>query len=199
MGFGMSNSSSMGAMKGPPKFNDKVPKGYKAGAIQQFTPEQMQLFSQMFGDVGPDSFLSQIAGGDEEAFNQLEAPALRQFSGLQGNLASRFSGMGTGARHGSGFQNAAGAQASDFAQQLQSNRLDLRRQALNDLMGMRNELLNQRPYQRTITEKQKPWWQSMASEFGHSFAKGAGEQLGSNVFGGGGGGGGSMPMPPIPA
>ena len=54
----------------------------------------------------------------------MEAPALKQFSGLQGNLASRFSGMGSGARRSSGFQNTSNQAASDFAQQLQANKQD---------------------------------------------------------------------------
>ncbi len=30
-------------------WKEKIPKGYDRTRIQQFTPEQMQLFSQMFG------------------------------------------------------------------------------------------------------------------------------------------------------
>ena len=84
---------------------NKIPKGYEQGTLQQFTPEQMNLFKSMFGQVGPDSFLGKLAGGDQSMFEQMEAPAMRQFQGLQGQLASRFSGMGMGSRRGSGFQN----------------------------------------------------------------------------------------------
>jgi hypothetical protein len=84
----------------------KSQKGYRPAQMQQFTPEQMQLFQQLFGHVGPDSFLNKLASGDQSQFEQLEAPALRQFQGLQGQTASRFSGMGTGAQKSSGFQNA---------------------------------------------------------------------------------------------
>ena len=160
MNYGMSNSSSMGAMK------EKIPSGYKKASMQNFTPEMMQLFLQRLKELGPDSFLAKIAGGDEEAFAEMEAPALRQFSGLQGNLASRFSGMGMGARHGSGFQNAAGAQASDFAQQLQGNRMQLRSQALKDLMGMSNELLNQRPFEQGLVPKKQNQTAEMVGKFG---------------------------------
>jgi len=158
---------------------EKIPSGYKKGSLQQFTPEQMNLFQQMFGQVGPESYLGKLAGGDEETFNQMEAPALRQFSGLQGNLASRFSGMGgLGARKSSGFQNTMNSAASNFAQELQSNRQNLQRQALNDLMGFSNQLLGQRPYENFLIEKQK-------KQGGFGGAIGAGLGAAGGFFAGG--------------
>lgn len=169
---------------------EKIPKGYSKGSLQQFTPEQMNLFSQMFGQVGPDSYLSKLAGGDQEAFNQVEAPALRQFSGLQGNLASRFSGMGgLGARRSSGFQNTANAAASNFAQELQAQRLGLMNNARQELFNMSNQLLSQRPYEQILTEKQKPWWQNaltgLAGGVGQGFGQSFGQSSGKFLFGGG--------------
>lgn len=146
MSYGMSNSNKF--------LGDKVPSGYNSAQLQQFTPEQMQLFQSMFSNLGPNSFLSKLAGGDQATFDQMEAPALKQFSGLQGNLASRFSGIGSGARNSSGFQNASNQASSNFAQQLQSNRQDLQRQALQEMMGYSNQLLGQRPYSRGFAQKQ---------------------------------------------
>lgn len=138
---------------------DKVPKGYKKGQLQQFTPEQMQLFEQMFGQVSPDSYLSRLAGGDEEMFQQMEAPAMRQFSGQQGNIASRFSGMGgpgsLSSRNSSGFQNTMNSASSNFAQDLQAQRMNYQRQAQQDLRAMSTDLLGQRPYDRFLVEKQQ--------------------------------------------
>lgn len=135
-------------------YKEKVPKGYKAGKLQQFTPEQIELFQSLFGHLGPDSFLARLAGGDEEMFQQLEAPAMKQFAGLQGDIASRFSGMGsTGARRSSGFQNFSNQAAQDFASQLQSQRMGLQSQAQKDLFELSNLLMGQRPYERTLTEK----------------------------------------------
>ena len=153
---------------------NKVPKGYQQGQLQQFTPEQMQLFQQMFGQLGPDSFLGKLAGGDQSQFDQLEAPALRQFQGLQGQLSSRFSGMGSGARKSSGFQNTMNQASSDFAQQLQSQRMGLQNQAIKDLMGMGNQLLGQRPYEQFLTPKQKPWWKELLGSLSGGVAEGAG-------------------------
>ena len=135
---------------------DIIPKGYRKGQLQQFTPEMMELFQQLFSHVSPDSYLSKLAGGDEETFNQIEAPAHRQFSELLGGLGSRFSGMGsTGARKSSGFQNTGAAAASNFAQDLQSQRQGLQRQALMDLMGISSSLLGQRPNDQFLVEKQQ--------------------------------------------
>lgn len=145
------------------QFKEKIPSGYKKGQLQQFTPEQMSLFQQLFSNVGPDSYLSKLAGGDESFFGELEAPALKQFSGLQGNLASRFSNMGIGGRKSSGFQNTMNSAASDFAQQLQSQRQGLQRQAIQDLMGISSQLLGQRPYENFLVKKQqrKPIWEQL--------------------------------------
>lgn len=152
---------------------NKIPRGYTQGQLGQFTPEQMQLFQRLFGQVEPNSFLSRLAGGDESTFQQLEAPAMRQFQGLQGQLASRFSGMGLGGRRSSGFQNASNQAVSDFAEQLQSQRLNLQRQAIQDLMGISNNLLSQRPYEQFFVKKQMPFWKQLllgASEKGEELA-----------------------------
>lgn len=134
---------------------DRIPSNFKSIQMQKFTPDQMKLFQQMFSQVSPDSFLSKLSQGDEDIFNDIEAPAWRDFQQAQGDLASRFSGQGMGARGGSGFQNAINQQSSDFVTNLQSQRRALQRQALNDLMGFSNDLLSQEPYQRQLYEKPK--------------------------------------------
>jgi hypothetical protein len=150
------------ALNYKPSFNvGKSKGGVRPTQLQQFTPEQMNLFQSLFSHLGPDSFLSKLAGGDEETFNQIEAPALQQFSGIQGNIASRFSGMGSGARKSSGFQNTQNQAASDFAQQLQSQRTGLQSQAIKDLLGMSNELLGQRPYDTGLQQKPASFWEQV--------------------------------------
>jgi hypothetical protein len=136
--------------------------GHKTGSLQQYTPEQMNLFRSLFSNVSPDSYLSRLAGGDEALLSQQEQPALRQFSQLQGNLASRFGGQGgMGGRRSSTFQNTMNAQASDFAQDLQGRRMELQRQALRDLMDISGSLLEKRPYQQYQYEPQQPFWQKI--------------------------------------
>lgn len=144
----------------PKDYAYKAPRGFSRGYLQQFSPEQMQLFQQMFGNVGPDSFLGKIAGGDEQAFEQMEEPAWRDFSRAQGQIASRFSGAGGGqgqrmlsSQKSSGFRNTMGQLGSDFAQDLQSKRMQYRQQAIKDLMGLSSELLGQRPYEQFMAQK----------------------------------------------
>lgn len=145
---------------GSGKSGTKLPKGYKVGQIQQFTPEQMELLKQMMDNIGPESFISRLAAGDESLFTEMEAPAFKQFNEVQSQTASRFSGAGMGARGGSGFRNQMNQQTSDFAQGLQSKRMELRNQAIKDLQGMSHDLLNQRPYEQFAVKKQQkvPWW-----------------------------------------
>lgn len=189
-------------------YNDKVPKGYKVSQLQNFTPEQMELFGQGLNNVGPNSYLSRLAGGDQSLFGEVEAPALKQFSQLQGGLASRFSGIGSGSRKSSGFQNQATSASQNFAQQLQANRMGLQRQAQQDLHGMTRDLLNMRPYDRQLYEKPQKQgfdWGGLAGAgiggVGGFFAGGpmgaiTGASLGYGIGSGKGGGGGSFQSSP---
>lgn len=160
---------------------DKLPEGYEAGQLQQFTPGQLKLFKSMFSHVGPDSYLSKLASGDQSQFEQMEAPAHRQFQGQLGQLGSRFSGMGMGGRKSSGFQNTATAATSNFAQDLQANRQNLQRQAVMDLMGLSSQLLGQKPYERTLTEKPKEWWEAPLAGFAGGLGQGLGQAAGAKL------------------
>jgi len=138
---------------------DIIPEGYEVGQLANFDKRQMDLYKNQFQHLAPDSYLSRLAGGDQSLYNEMEAPALRQFNQLQGSLASRFSqgsgGTSTGLRRSSGFQNTGTAAASNFAQELQANRQNLQRQAIHDLLGLSNQLLGQRPYERDLFKKQE--------------------------------------------
>jgi hypothetical protein len=126
--------------------------GKQVQHLQQFTPEQMQIFQNMGNQIGGGSYTSRLAGGDPSLFAEMEAPAMRQFQDLQGQTASRFSGAGMGARRGSGFKNEMNQQTSNFAQDLQSKRQELQRQAIMDLMGMSSNFLSQKPYETMLVE-----------------------------------------------
>jgi hypothetical protein len=191
----LTGQGGYGSMASPSgQVGNKIPSGYKSGQISQFTPEQMQLFQQMFGQVGPESYTSRLAGGDQSLFDEMEAPVLKQFSALQGNLASRFSGMGSfGGRRSSGFQNSSNAEASDFAMKLQSQRQNLQRQAIQDLMGMSSQLLGQRPYEQFLVPKKQNNIAEIFGKLGGGLLSafgggGAGSALQGtmNMFGGGG-------------
>ncbi len=146
---------------------NKIPKGYRQGQIQQFDEKQMGLYDRAHEQLGPDSYLSRLAGGDQSMFDEIEAPALRQFNELQGGIASRFSGQGMGGRRSSGFQNTMSAASQDFAGQLQAQRQSLQQKAIQDLMGMSNQLMGQRPYEQFMVEKQQKQnpWADIAGKF----------------------------------
>jgi hypothetical protein len=183
----MSSQGYRGAATGNPgksrasgRYNDRVPEGYELGQIQQFDPQTMQLFKDMFAHVSPESFTSKLAMGDQSAFEEMEAPAHRMFQEQQGKLASRFSGMGMGHRKGSAFQNAANQQSMDFAMNLASQRQGLQRQATQDLFQMAQMLMGQKPYERTINQKPAEWWEAPLA----GFAQGAGQGAAEALFGG---------------
>ena len=96
-----------------------------------------QYVSGLTGKVG-----GLATGASDEDWQKLEAPALRQFGATQGNLASRFSGMGgSGSRNSSGFQNTMGEAGASLAEQLQSQRMGYQTQAQQQMMQMINMLL----------------------------------------------------------
>jgi len=177
----MSGGTPYRGPRGETSRNEHFPKGMRGGAIQNFTPEQMKLFQQTFGLVSPDSYLSKLAGGDEETFNEIEAPAMRQFNELLGGIASKFSGAGSfGARRSSGFQNTTSSAASNFAMDLASRRQQLQRQATLDLADISNMLLGQRPQEKYLIPKE----QKESTNWGGLAGAGTGAAVG--FFGGGG-------------
>ena len=153
----LSGNTGYGGVQSPSgRVGNKLPSGTRVGQYANYTPQQMELHNRGFEQVAPDSYTSRLAAGDESLFGEMEAPALKQFSALQGGLASRFSGMGSfGGRNSSGFKNQSNAAASNFAQQLQGNRQGLQRQAIQDLQNMSRELLGQRPYEQFRYDKPK--------------------------------------------
>ena len=162
-----------------------IPKGYREGRIGQFTPEQMNLFQSLFSQIGPQSYLSRLAGGDEEAFAPMEERAGRDFQDYLGQLGSRFSQLQPGAmsaQRGSGFRNAGSDAAKDFALSLAERRHDLQRQAFQDLMGMSSTLLGQRPYETSLIKREQPFWKQLTGGLVNSFGQGAGQAIGSAAF-----------------
>lgn len=168
---------------------DIIPKGYSVGQLQQFDPNQNKQYQSLFSQVGPESYLSRLAGGDESLFQDIEKPAWRDFQEAQGQLGSRFSQLAPGsmgAQRGSGFQNAAGQQASDFAMQLQANRQGLQRQGLRDLFELSQLLLGQKPTDRFLVEKPQKQESSSLGGWGGVLGAGLGG-LGGFLSGGPGG------------
>ena len=189
-------------------YKSKAPKGQRAYSQANYTPAQMKIHKQNYAALGPDTDLARMAAGDQSYYDEMEAPALRQMSAQQSNIANRYSGGGLGNRNSSGFQQEQGEYASNFAQQLQANRQSLQRQAHNDLWTMSQQFLGQQPFNRQLVNKQKTGsnWKGLAGgaigAVGGFMVGGpggamAGGQLGYGIGssfdkGGGGGGGGNM-------
>ncbi len=139
--------------------------GYRQIDLPRMTPEKQALFKQVFSGLQPGltsgiGHLSHVAEGSPEYFQQMEAPALRQFQELQGNIASRFSGMGSGARRSSGFQNVGTAAASDLSERLASQRMTMQQDAIKQLMGLYRDLMGEQEFESLLIpeeEKRNPW------------------------------------------
>jgi hypothetical protein len=182
------------AMMGPTgKASGLKGTGYNQVSMPTLSPEQMNLFKQIFGAAGPGinqsvGQLSQMAGGgDENYWKQQEAPAMRQFEELQGNIASRFSGAGMGARKSSGFNNAQSGAAVDLSERLQSQRMGLQQNAISQLMGLYGSLMGTQTQENALIPKQKKWWEELApalaggiGQLGGTFG---GIGLGKKIFG----------------
>lgn len=139
---------------------------YDVVSLDRLSPEQKALFQRLMEGSGAGvdqglQNLSRLASGDPEQFAALEAPALRQFGQLQGGLASRFSGMGMGARRSSGFQNTTNAAAMDLAERLQGQRMNLQQSAIDQLLGLSKSLLGTDMYNQGFLPKSKPFWQEL--------------------------------------
>lgn len=145
--------------------------GYNQVSLPTISPDQQELYSLLRkgsqGGVGAGlSHLSKLASGDQSGFDQMEKPALRQFSKLQGNIGSAFSGMGTGARNSSAFQNASSEAGVDFAERLAGNRMNFQRDAIQQLLGLSRDLLGTQTQQNFLTPEKIPFWKQLLSMFG---------------------------------
>lgn len=76
------NSNQLNAAGG------NIPRGYAAGSMQKFTPEQLDLFKSLFSHVGPNSQLASLARGEEAGFAPYEEQARRGFQEYSGQLGS---------------------------------------------------------------------------------------------------------------
>jgi len=155
--------------------------GYKQISMPTKSNDQMELFRTLLGGAqgglggGGLSQLSNLAsGGDEAMWSQLEAPAMRQFGQLQGDIASRFSGMGSGARRSSGFQNSMNSAAVDLSERLQSQRMGLQQSAIQQLLGLSQSLLGTDLQENMFMPKKKPFWQELLGGMSPGIGQGVG-------------------------
>jgi hypothetical protein len=164
-------NASVSPIKGTGKSLVSVPKD----------PRIQQIFNelQQGAQKGVGSSLSQISGlaggGTPEMWEQLEAPALRQFGAAQGSLASRFSQGG--ARRSSGFANSGSAASMELAERLQSNRLGLQQGAQKQLLDLYQQLLGTDLEDTFSIDKKK------SNRWGGALSGASSGALGGSAFG----------------
>lgn len=138
--------------------------GYNTVQVPTMSPQVRALWEQLQGQSQPGvskglDFLTKIAGGDPSQFEQMEAPAHRQFQGMIGNISSRFSGQGDlGARRSSGFQHEATSASQSLAEKLQADRMGFQKGAIDQLLNIYQNLMGNDPYQMQLQQKKKPSW-----------------------------------------
>jgi hypothetical protein len=144
--------------------------GYDIHSMSKYPQDIVEQARRLYGKSIPGlesglDYTSRLAQGDESLFQEVEAPAHRQFGAYLGNIASRFSQGaggpgGTSARRSSGFGLATSNAAQEFAEKLQSQRMGYRQQAIKDLRAMVQELMGaqeQQHYGFPAEEEEQPW------------------------------------------
>ena len=131
----------------PASLSMKPPKGYEQYSLPTMGGGQEDIYNMLKGQFqngGGDVFqkLFGMARGDQGTFDQLEAPALRQFQQqIAPGIAQRYAGTGIGSS--SGMQNSLANAGSNLAENLQGQRMNLMQQSMHDVLHLGNTLLGQ--------------------------------------------------------
>lgn len=154
----------MSSMSGMSKSSGLQGSGYQQLNVPRMGQQGQDIWQQLYkgsqgGVASSLQGLSDLAGGDQSKFSALEAPAMRQLNELQGNISSRFSGMGSGARRSSGHQNTQNAAAVDLAERLQGQRLGLQQNAWKQLLGIHSDLMQNPTHEGFLMKEKQPSWQ----------------------------------------
>jgi hypothetical protein len=143
-------------------------KGGMGGPQQDIT--QQQGFQQ-----GNDFFNSLF--NDPEFFNKFEAPAMRQFDELQGDIGNRFAGMGSGSTGSTGFRNVMAREGQNLSSNLAAQRGQMQQGAIPQMLGYA-----QQPVSNWMTQMQQAF-QPTQNQYTPA-APGFGGNIASSMFGG---------------
>jgi hypothetical protein len=136
----------------------KVPSGYGMYSLPTMGGGQKDIYEMLksqFMQGGGDIYqrLFGMAKGDQDLFNQLEAPAIRQFQQqIAPGIAQRYAGSGIGSS--SGMQNALAGAAGNLAENLQGQRMGLMQQSMHDVLHLGDMLLGSPTQQFGLVQKQ---------------------------------------------
>ena len=163
--------------------------GYKQVQLPTMQPQQYQLFNQLLSGAGRNvsgglDLLGGMASGQDEYFQALEAPYYRALQQAGGQLGSRFSGMGMGARGSSGFQNALAEEAGGLSERLGSQRLALQQNALQQLLQLSESLLGKRSFENALIPRKPSFLSQLLGTAGQTGSQIAGSLAGKYFLGG---------------
>lgn len=151
---------------------------------------QQQGLSRLFGDANlqnsplfqqGSSFLSQLLSNNPEAYQQFEAPYMRQFrEQIVPALAERFAGLGAGAQSSSAFQQALGQSGADLSERLAALRGQIQQNAIPQALGYAQQPFNNlRSLLDINTQALIPKNQSFLKQLALGLSGGIGQGIGS--------------------
>ena len=134
-------SAGLGALTGS---KGETKSTYGKGALSLIDQIQQQIKG---GIGGPQGDIGQQQGfqqgneffnslfNDPDFFNKFEAPAMRQFEELQGDIGNRWAGMGSGGSTGStGFRNVMAREGQNLASNLAAQRGQMQSNAVPQML-----------------------------------------------------------------
>lgn len=135
----------------------KPPKGFSQYSLPAMGPGQTDIYGLLknnFMQGGGNALqnLLGMAGGDQSAFSQLEAPMMQKFQReILPGIANRYSGSGISSS--SGMQNAMATAATDFGTNMQAQRMNMMQQSIRDVLGLGEHLLGTPTQQFGLVKK----------------------------------------------
>lgn len=153
--------------------------GYSIRQLPTKSAEQMDLSRLLLGGTRPGlaaalSDYAGMAGGGDDYFRALEAPAQRQFQRNIDQLANRFSGLGMGAQDSSGFQAAVAGAGREMAENLGLQRLQLQENARRQLLSLASELLGMNTFENIAVPKRRSGGQDFIASLSGGLGRGTG-------------------------
>lgn len=159
----------------------KIPRGFEMYSLPTMGGGQADIYNMLKGQFqqgGGDVFqkLFGLAKGDSDMFDQLEAPAMRQFQQqIAPGIAQRYAGSGIGSS--SGMQNSIAGAGANLAENLQSQRMGLMERSMQNVLGLGDRLLGTPTQQFGLSQKE-----NMMRDFMQMLGMAGGQMAG--VFGG---------------
>ncbi len=143
------------------------PSGYNLVQLPKYSPQQMERSQARLGQLGESAgrgtdLLSKLALGDDSSYNDLAAPALRDFrERALPEIAQRF--QGTGGLNSSSFANAATSAGTDLTERLSAQRAIIQDRSLSNLLNLEQSLLQNSPYDHYYQPNQnkRSLWESL--------------------------------------